>query len=121
LLLCKERGSPRLSLQQVQLSLLSRFFICEPHICKAVPFAFLWPPHLCRCLVMSVKICFADGEELKCLKLPLRPSIPLRKRLHCKRNLLPRSPRTQLRRMSVSLNLKLVQRLGKLWSSRALA
>ena len=70
--LCKERGSPRLSLQQVQLSLLSCLFICEPHIRKAVPFAFLWPPHLCRCLVMSVKICSADGEELKSVALWLK-------------------------------------------------
>jgi len=63
--LCKERGSPRPSLQQVQLSFSSCFFNCSPHRCKAVPFALCWPLHLFRRLVMSVKICSADGEELK--------------------------------------------------------
>jgi hypothetical protein len=66
-LLCKERGSPRLSLQQVQLSFLSCFVFCTPLRSKAVPFASFWPLRLCRCLVLFVKICFADGEELKCV------------------------------------------------------
>ena len=91
-LLCKERGSPRPSLQQVQLSLLCCFFICVPHVCKAVPLAFSGL-HICvaawSCQSKFALQMVKNSSEYLCMmafmsrrlflnvKLPWPPKLPL--------------------------------------------